>query len=296
MTLSNLHPSIADKDLGLEAADIITRNLFQQIENVSERYQPQSSLWEADILQALRLCKGVESASKSAQAYVLAIIEDHWDDMSIDFRRQYDFQYSVLVMRETDVQPSTMDNYTRAARVFYAGDKKPLGLVAVTKYDQFNRPVVKDGEVQKEYVEFDPSRISISKLSVAAPLAKQDKLTPTQWAMLADKQITVEALKKELYKAPEGSDPKDADPSLRYTLDGDRIVAHEFGESVEIAELYFDMGTSDLGRTAIRRLLLALNIPYEEDVIGRLIQKARDRQLTRIYETGGNLLIDTGEE
>lgn len=292
--LTSLHHSLAGKDIAVEGADIITKRLFQRIEDAATAYRPQSEEWENDALQALRLCKNVEKGALSAQAYVLAMIQDHWEDMSIAFRREYDFQYDVLVMRETNLMPSTMDNYTRAAKVFYGEDaKKPLGKVEVSKYDEYKRPVKVDGEVVKEYQDWDPSRYSISKLALVAPLAKQDKMTPRLWNMVADEQITVEALKKEIYKAPEG-ETDHRDPSLRFTLDGDKIIAHEFGESVEIAELFFDNGDTDLGRTALRRLLLFLNVQIEQDVLSRMIKNARDTQLIRIYNNGGEALIVDG--
>lgn len=292
---SSFHHSLAGKDIGNEGADIIIRNLFQEIETAAERYTPQNEVWETDILSALRLCKGVERGSQSAQAFVLAIIQERWNDMSITFRKQYDFQFDVLVLRETGVQPSTMDNYTRAAKVFFVDGKKPLGQVEVTKYDQYNRPVKKDGEIQKELKAFDPSKVSITKLALAAPLAKQDKLTPQMWNMLADNEITVDAFKKVIYTPPVGEESDTTtDPSLRFTLEGNRIIAHEFGESIEIGELYFDMGDNELGRTAIRRLLMQLQIPHEEDVISRMIQNARDTQLIRTY--GDKLIVPDQEQ
>lgn len=290
--LATFHHSLAGKDLGSEAADVITKNLFQRIDEVASRRESQNEQWEKELLTALRLCEQVKLGTQSAQAYALAIIEDNWDDMSMDFRKEYNYQFAVLVLRETGVQPSTMDNYTRAARVFFLEDHKPLGKVEVTKYDEYKRPVVRDGTPVKELQDFDPSRVPISKLSLMAPLARQEKMTAVLWNMLADNEVTVDALKKVIYKKEDDDD--DEDPSLRYTMEGNRIIAHEFGERVEIGEIYFDMGESDLGRTAIRRLLLALSIPYEEDVITRMIQNARNNQLLRIYENGGEALIVDG--
>jgi hypothetical protein len=285
------HPSMQGKDLGSEGTDIIARQLFQRIEDTAGRYESQSTIWETDILSALRLCQGVREVSESAQAYVLSIIQDHWDDMSIEFRREYDYQYAVLVLRETNVQPSTMDNYTRAAKVFFGEEgKKPLGPVQVTKYNQFKQPEkAEDGSVKKEFITFDPAKAGIAKLSAAAPLAKQDRMTPELWNMLADKEVTVEAFKKAAYKPVKTED--DSDPSFRLTLEGNRIVAHEYGEHIEIGELYFEMGEEELGRTGIRRVLMMLNIPHETDVISRMIQRARDTQVIRTY--GDGLVIPT---
>lgn len=294
MNLTNLHQSLQGIDLGVNGSDIILRNLFQQIELAAERYEPQSVQWETDILHTLRLCQGIKRGVDSAEAYVLSIIEDRWDDMSIEFRKRYDYQYDVLVLRETGVQPSTMDNYTRAARAFFGEEgAKPMGLVEVTKYDQFNQPIKKDGEFQKEYVEFDPKKTNLAKLCVAAPLARQGKLTQQQWNMLADNQVTPDAFKKAIYNVPKEGSERDSDPSLRFTLEGDRLVAHEFGESVEIAELYFDMYDNELARTAIRRMLLSLQVPHEQDVIARMGQRARDTQIIRTY---GNQLIIPDQE
>lgn len=291
--LANLHQSMQGKDIGEEGANVITRVLIQQIENAEKEFQPQSLSWESDAIGALRLCIRVEEGSKAAQAYVLALIQKHWDELSKEFRKEYDYQFDVLVMRETGIQPSTMDNYTRAADTFFIKKMQPLGSVEVPVYDQFRKPVKKDGVVVTKHVDFDATRISITKLTLARPAVEANRMTPKLWSMLVDKEVTVDALKKEMYSTTTGNETgKVEDPSLRFRLQGNVIVAREFGEEVEIAELFWDMGDTELGRTAIRRLLIALQIPFEEDVIAKIMQQARETMILRVYENGGEGLLD----
>lgn len=289
--LTSLHHSLQGKDIAVEGADIITKRLFQRIQEAEKKDGLQDEVWETDLVNALRLCRNVERGATSAQAYVLAIIKKNWNDLSLPFRKNYDFSFDVFVMRETGIQPSTAENYLRAAETFFVNNKRPMGQIEIPLYDAFCRPIKQDGVVVTKYIEFDATQVPVSKLTLVRSLAEQNKMTPKLWSMLSDSQITVEALKKEIYVTPEG-EPSRGDPSLRFTLEGSSIVAYEFGESVEIAELFYDMGDSDLGRSAIRRLLLILGIPYDEDIIAKQTQNARDTMIIRIHENGGNRLVD----
>lgn len=290
--LANLHQSMQGKDIGEEGANVITRVLIQQVENAEKDFQPQSLAWESDIIGALRLCSSVEEGSKIAQIYVLTLIRKHWNDLSLEFRKEYNYQFDVLVMRETGIQPSTMDNYSRAAETFFIEGKKPLGKIEVPVYDQYRKPVKRDGEIVTQSVDFDPTRSTISKLSLARPLVETDRMTPKLWSMLMDKEVTSDVLRKEMYSNNSPDRPKNEDPSLRFRLQGNVIVAREFGEEVEIAELFWDMGDTELGRTAIRRMLIVLQIPFEEDEIAKVMKQARDTMILRVYNNGGEELLN----
>lgn len=291
--LTNFHHSLQGKDVGEEGAKAITRVLMQQIEDSEKEFEPRSHEWEADAIKSLRLCIAVEEGSRTAQAYVLALIQKHWDDLSIEFRKAYDYQFDVLVMRETGLQVSTMDNYIRAANTFFVEGKRPMGQIEVPVYNEYKEPVKKDGKVVMKQIDFDPSQISITKLNLARSLAEQDKMTPTLWSMLADREVTPDTFKKAMYSGDGGSSKStNEDPSLKFRLHGNIIVAREFGEEAEVGEIFWDMGDTELGRTAIRRLLIILQIPFEEDEIAKLIQQARDKMIVRIYENGGEHLLD----
>lgn len=293
-TLASLHHSLQGVDLGDAGADIITSILIRQVEEVAEKFEPQNDLWEKDILHTLRLCKGVEKGSKSAQAYILAVVRDRWQDLNIEFRRNYSFTFDTFVLRETDWMPSTCDNYLRSAKTFFIDKKAPDFPVEITSYDEYRRPILKDGKPVKRLEDFNPAKCDITKLNLVRPLVEQGKMTKTLWNMTADREVTVDALKKEIYGKKENDEEQDT--SLCFKVRGTSIVAVEFGEEVEIGEIFFEMGTTELGRSAIRRLLMLMGVEYEEDVLARMIQSKHDDQIIRIYNNGGSALLEEREE
>lgn len=297
MSLSKFHHSLEGKDVGQEGADTITRLLLQQVGDIEIRFAPKDQDWEQDILSALRLSKRVEEGSKTVQAYILYYIKKHWDELSLDFRLKFNNQFDMLVYQEVGVLPTTMDEYLKTIDTFFVKDIKPFGKVEVPMRDQF-KCVVKDeeGNVRTEFKEFDPASVSITKLNLARPLAEREQMDEKRWAMLLDPVVTVSQLQAELYKpAPNGNTPasRSDDPSLVYFLEGNIIVAREYGEVVEIGELFYDVGAqSDVARDAIFRLLKLLNIAFEQDEIAKKMAEAKNIVLGKVYESGGEELIN----
>lgn len=289
--VSSLHHTLRNHDLGEDGAGILTHVLMSQIQKKEEVFVPGSKAWEDDIVSSLRLCKGIEEGSRNAQLYILTLIKQHWTELSKDFLKSYNYSFDVLVMRETEILPSTFDSYSRTINTFFIEEKGPQTQIEVPVYDEYKNPVKKEGEVVTRFIDFDPTNIPISKLTLVRPLVEQGKMTPTLWSMVADKEVSGEAIRKELYKPVEGNEDTGSDTALRYTLEGNIIIAHEFGEEAEIAEILWETAESEVGFNAIRRLLLMCGIRMDSDEIAKRAKEARDVQIIRIYKNGGQALL-----
>lgn len=282
--LSKLHHSIADKDLSSESAQVIVNNLKQIIEDVEGQFRERDSEWEQDILSVLRFFVRVEEGTYTAKLRVLGIFIRHWDDLSLNFRLAYNNQVSEFCYREAKLQLETVQNYLRGITVF--DQVKPFGKVAVVQRDKFGRPMMDAAKNPvMVYKDFSVDEIQPSKLALMASVANRGEMSEKRWGMLADPCVTVADLQAEIYRVEKPSDP---DPSLRFSLEGNIIVAHEFGQAVELAEIFPEMWDEELGRKGIKRILQCLGIRSDEEVIQRM---ERRQEVIRIYkkeQTNGN--------
>ena len=286
-----------DKNAALDGSDIITRVLIDRIQKFESEFGEQDTRqWEEDLLQAGALCKGVEASSRLAQAYIATIAKHHWDQLSKEFRFQFNYSWEIYVFSQFDIQPSTMSQYVDAVQTFVIDKVKPFGTVRVVKRDRFKNPVKQDGSVVMEEKEFDPFMIDITKLVRMAPLAKRGLLDSGEqaqkiWSLAMDRGATVAQLEQVIYQPNTPGNGSKTSPDLTFELIGDRLVVHSFGESVEIAEIYFDMGENDVAKRGIYRVLSVLGIKFEEDQIAQQMEEAKSRMLIRIYDNGGEELI-----
>lgn len=296
MPLEQQNSLQTNKDRTVDGADIISRVLIDRIQEFESTYAEGDSEWEEELLRTGALCKGVETSSKLAQAYVAALAKKHWDSLSKSFRLAFNYSWDQYVLSQFDIQPSTMGQYVDAVEIFVINRAKPFGSVSVVKRDRFKQPIKQDGVVVMEQREFDPFLVDITKLVRMTPLAKRGLLDSGEqaqkiWSLAMDRGATVAQLEQVIYQPipPNGSS---SNPDLKFELIGDRLVVRSFGESVEIAELYFDMCEDDTAKRGIYRILSVLGIKFEEDQIAQQMEESRGKMLIRIYDNGGEALLN----
>jgi len=257
LTLSN--------NIASQEANVLTRNLLHEIQKVEEKFQPQDKKWADETLNVLRFCVGAGNGLSLGTIYTLYIYKTHWDDLPIEFRREYNYQFNMLVVRETPVKPETLDNYFRTVKTYIVEGKKPFGTIEVPKRDQYRNLIVEDGEIITEQKEFDPLEIPITKLTLMRSAVENNEMTDKRWSMLVDPDVRTSEIQAELYKR---DDPGDPDPSMQYKLMGDVIIAQELGKEVVIGRLDFSQyGDNELVTNAIKHLLRCLGVKPDMDVI-----------------------------
>lgn len=249
-----------------DEANVLTRNLLHEIQKAEEKFQPDKK-WADEMMEVLRFTVGAGEGLTVGMAYALHIIKKHWEELPLEFRKGYNYQFDVLVMRETPIKPETFDNYERAIKTFIVEGKKPVGTVEIPKRNKFKEPVI-EGEVVRENVEFDPLKIPLSKLSIMRSAVEKDQMTDKRWGMLVDPGITADQLRSELYTRPQPTDP---DLSMTWYLAGDVLVVSEMGEEAVIGRLDFtEYGRNELVTNGIKRILHCLGIKLDEEVISTI--------------------------
>src|SRR5690606_17095131 len=124
----------------------------------------------------------------------LVVLRKNWEALPIKFRLEYNNNFYELAMRETNgLAPSTIDNYMSVARVFVGGEFNYFGSVAVpVRTSEGDVVVDQNGNVLTKNVEWDYTKPPITKLALAAPLARNGKLQekPELMSMLMDDGVT----------------------------------------------------------------------------------------------------------
>lgn len=273
-----------------EEAATLTKNLLHEIQSVNSKAEESSPAWISNMVDILRFCVEAGEGLGIGAVYTLYLIKEGWDKLPLEFRKQYDFQFNILVYRETNIKPETLDNKFRAVKTYIVEGKRPFGTVEIPKRDQFNNPVIVDGEIVTEQFEWDVTKVPMTKLQVMRPLVERNEITSNQWAMLADPGIKVSQLHSEIYRREKPSDP---DPSLMFKLYGDVIVAQEFGQEAVVGRLDFSQyGDNELVTNAIKHLMRCLSIKMDEEVITLIKENGF---LERYQKEGDNEAKDESE-
>lgn len=251
-----------------QGANALVNHMIAKIQQLEEfPAEGDISLWLDTMLGVLRLSVRIEQSCILIKYYVLSIIKRHWDSLPFDFRARYDFQFDVFAAREAgELSRSTLDNYMRAATTFLEDLPRPFPKVSVPLRDERGNPVIdtKTGAPVCQIVEFDPTKVPITKLVLATPLARKGTLQrdPNLLSLLADDGVTADELRYSLYARPIPQN----DLNIIFTVEGPMLVAHRGGESVEIAEIDFHAyNTNDLAHDAIERMLSALSAKFDEE-------------------------------
>lgn len=283
--LSKLHHSLQNKDLGSEQANVFVKTALHQVEQLDRQFAPNSPKWEEEMIATQRLVRGVEEGSLTIKVHIAGMVKRHWDDLSAEFKSRYNYSFDAYTILEVGLEPTTMDNYLRADNTFLVKGMKPAGPVEIPARDEQRKVVYADGSLVVQRVEFDATRVPITKLArlrhaAEAGLMERGQCYERGWAMMMDPEVSVSDIDTMLYKKENNGGN---DPSLRFYLEGVSLVGEEFGEIRELGEFYPEMWADEAGKRMIYYVLRALRIKIDEDWIARKATEASKSQILRYY-------------
>ena len=266
-------------------ADLATRRVFHEIESLYHRFdQIDRAQWVDQACQLLAWLSRARRGLTMAEAYLLAVIQDKWDDLPIEFRQRYRNDFTVFVFQELGRRPKTWQADLRAVRLFLIERKGPSLSVDVPARDQYGNIVYENGRPKMESREWNPLECSLGKLKALVPFVADGRHIPSHvWGMVIDPYANKNDVQHALVDTSSEPSVSVVQPSsLRFSLQGPLLVAERNGEEVVVAELdYADYEESMLKQDAIRRLLTLLDIEDDADAILRLTHQA---EIRRVYD------------
>lgn len=248
--------TVHSEELGHLAGNAIVQKALEEVKH----YQHESDLTARFSLLngAAQMSDALSEGFKLVRATALVMIEDIWEELAFDIRKQYDFQFRLFAEKRCpDLTWKTIQNHMRAARTFVFGDIRP--------------PVI-DGRI----LEFNPLETPISKLVLARSVAESGQINenPKLWDILTNPDSDVAELRRELFS--ETSKKVGIDPEIHFEVVGPYLIAKNNGDEVILAQFDWELYYSDheLAKRAIDRLLKFLNVTLDDELIYRQNKKA----------------------
>lgn len=264
--------SKAVSDLVSEA--VLTR-VFHEID-VLDNTEICDEQWLSRVMDVFKFCKSAEMGFGHGKAYALAVLRKHWEEIDFDVRKKLGFTFNIFAQAATGKEQSTIDGYIRTAQVWFISKSRPLGQIQVTVRQADGRPALDGNTYVKQYVEFNPFTVDLSKLLICNNRAASGTMTPKLWEMLADPYVTWKELHLELMSGKD-ENGDEVDLSLKFYFLGPALMASEAGEEICVAETlewedyYADVNS--LTHRAIQHLMKMLNIPDEDIIIDQANRK-----------------------
>ena len=202
----------------------------------------------------------------------LAIIEDHWEDLDLEWRKMYQNDFLTFVWKKYNRKPNTVRADLRAIRVFILDNDvaKPFGVIKVPKRDECGEIVRNDvGEVITQEVEWDPLKSTLPKLKAAVPLVEQGAMTKDTWSMMYDDKISSSKMIEAIYEVSDSSNPP-PQLGIKFRMEGPILVAYENGnQEIDLGELdwsgYYEEPYS-LKHRALDKMIDLLGMTLDENV------------------------------
>lgn len=113
--LTKLHSSLEGIDLGHAQANVLVRALLDRAQTIRQQAEEGSPFWFDEMKNVLHMATGMEEGGRSIKAFVLAVVEPVWEKLPLEIRAEYNYSFDVFTVREAGIQPTTADNYIRAA-------------------------------------------------------------------------------------------------------------------------------------------------------------------------------------
>lgn len=268
-------------------ADLATRRVLGEIDDLYRCFdQVESSQWIEQALQLLRWASSVRRGMTIAEIYILAIIQDKWEELPADFRHHYHDDFAVFVFKELGRRPKTWQSDLRAVRLFLIEGKGPSLSIEVPVRDQYGNAIYEGGRVRTEVKQWSPLEYPLGKLKALVPFVASDMPIPQHvWGMVADPGVTAQDVREALVGAScEMGNSTTRLSGLRFSLQGPLIVAERSGEEVVVAELnYADYENCALAQDAIKYIMMALGIEDDADIILHITHRA---EVFRLYDGG----------
>lgn len=261
-------------NLSAEGATAMVQRIISTLKSLPELTEENRTQWTQHMLSLLRMAVGVKRGVSIIEAHTLWLFKKNWNELDLDFRKQYGLQFETFALKETggELSIDTIENYMRAAKVFIEDNYTPGVPIKIPERDERGEPVMgEDNRPIMREVSWDPTRTDISKLVLLTPLARSRDLDnqPKLLALAMDPGATVSQLRMALY-SPEGDGP---DYNLRFRLEGPLLVVVQNGRSAPIGEFYFN-DDDDLAQQGINRILRMLNVSTDEKILLAMKQRS----------------------
>jgi hypothetical protein len=258
-----------DVTLEVVAGKLLSR-LLGEIETNKKIENPQEIV--EDMYTMLLIMVNLSEGFRLLKYYLLVWFQDAWEELSLSWRSQFGNEFNLFACQITRRQWRAVEDNMKTARVFLVDKLGPSsGVVEVPKRDVYGQLTVDSDMVQTEKVVWDATVPPIGKLTAVRSVAEAGKMTDKLWGMVYDPTVTVDDIRDELYT---GEDNHITSPEITFGLAGPLLIAKQFGEEVEIGELFFELrDQSQVARTAIDRILKFLRVVPDEEAIVRHSQK-----------------------
>jgi hypothetical protein len=265
----------------------ISHEIVGLIPEIDEDYQE----WFGQIDGVIQLTNKIKEGFEILRATALALVEDHWDDLPLDLRKEYNYQFRIYAEKcVPDLNWKTIDNHIRAARTFVLKDIKPSHLVPVIRRSPDKTPLLERGEVVTDYVEFDPLHTPISKLVLIRSAAESGKWeeNPELIQKVVDSGYTLQDVRLELFS--DRSKKAQITPEMKFELLGPVLVVNRAGDdAVLVDDSGFNWGAfydkenrcHDLVYDALNRIFSAVGLIVDEDIIAAYMAKRESFKLER---------------
>lgn len=269
----------------------VTHKLLQEVSDLHREENETFLEYFIRLNNVAELSNSMITGFELIRATSLAQIEDVWEQIPIEERKPYNYQFRIYAERVCrSLQYSTIQNHIRAARTFVLNGIGPKDKVEIIVRDENDKPVMEAGRPKTELVEFNPLNVGISKLVLVNSAAKKGQMdaNPKLWSLVADSVIRVEDVRVELFSR----DSKIAgiDMELRFELAAGFLIAHQNGEEYPIIDgegfkwdEYYDTlhPHHDLVKISINRILSALNVKPDEEIIRGMLRRSNEYEKIR---------------
>ncbi len=270
-------------ELGIFTGHAIIQRVCHEVLDLVPQENEDKAEWFHRADQTIQLSNEMVEGFELLRAAGLAIVEDTWDELPLPTRAEYGYQFRVYAEKRCPtLQWSTIDNHIRAARTFILDGFKPKGQIEVVIRNQDKTPLLKDGVVQTEFVDFDALKVPISKLVLVRGAVESGKIddNPALWSKVMDDSYTWQEVRSELFS--DASKKAKIDPDIKFELQASLLIASQnFQEVVLINdegiqwEVYYDPSHKDhdLVKAALDKMFSLLNIKPDEEILSAILSK-----------------------
>lgn len=247
-------------------AQSVLNRLFSEVYSLYNQSEPDHE-WYNKSVQVLEFSNEVEIGFTHAQAFVLAMIKERWDDLPLSIRMPFSLSWDDFAKKYTRGKAkSTYEGYVLTARIWLIEEFGKGKVVRISQRSEDGSPLIENGKPLYEDKEFIPYQIDFSKLTILNSRARSNNMTEELWEMLVDDWYNCDNLR---IAATNGDD---LDPTKRYLsyfhLEGPWLCISRADRTIEIAEINWERyDTDDLVKEAIDTLLRNLRVIMDEDKI-----------------------------
>ena len=243
-------------------AESVVGRLFFEIDHIAEPVEITKD-WFAQLMAIIKFSQDVETGFGHAKAYVLAVVKQHWDEIPLEVRREYDYQFMHFARLVTGKEESTVRNYISTAELWFVDKVAPEGTVTVKVRDISGKPLINPltNEARTKSVDFSPYLVDMTKLLRVSSTARRGAMTPQLWEMLVDPFYTCDDLALAL---KDGSPVEEQE--FYYFLEGPGLFVRLNGQVYCLAEElnWYEYETNDEVRAAMDKFFAMLGVKQNE--------------------------------